>query len=132
MRRPGTRLGSRTAVRRRLSAHQAAVRSERLPGGQQVITGDGADPHLNPEALRDLAHRGREPAGIEPSGLGNDSHPALERIGQAFFELLDERAGIPGLGVLGQLPPENQHGELGQVIAGDHIDRTAVELLAHR
>src|SRR5699024_8542042 len=51
---------------------------------------------------------------------------------QAVLELSDEGTGVPERRVLHRVLAQDQHGELGQVVTGEDVQRAALELLPHR
>src|SRR6185437_14882429 len=48
---------------------------------------------------------------------------------EAALHLAQERLGVAGLRVLQPVPAEDEHGELGQVVAGQDVEGAAVEHL---
>ena len=49
-----------------------------------------------------------------------------------FLDLAHERAGVAERGVLHGVAAEDEHGQLGQVVAGEDVELAPLELLAHR
>ena len=71
-----------------------------------------------------------QPAGLRPPALLT----RLDALGQAGAEDLlhlgEERLGEPEVGVLQLVLGQDQHGQLGQPVAGEHVDGPAVDHLA--
>src|SRR5690606_9602140 len=87
-------------------------------GLDALLQGDGPDPV-------------RETGGVEATGVRDDPDDALGGEGQAVLDLADEGPGVPGLRVLEGVLGEDEHGELGEVVAGDDVEaRRALEELA--
>ena len=55
--------------------------------------------------------------------------PRSRHVAHHLFHLVDERAGEPRAGPLGPDPAEDQHRQLGQPVAGQHVDRAALDHL---
>src|SRR5262249_3629942 len=76
---------------------------------------------------------GRGEAGrVEPAGVDDDPDPAFERQGERVLQLPQERTRVPEAGITRAIPGENQHRQLGEVVAGEHVEWSAGEHLAHR
>ena len=100
--------------------------------GAQVVALDVRDAGVEAEAVGDLAHRVGEAGRVEPAGVGDDPHAALEREAEAVLDLAHEGARVAERRVLQLVAAEDQHGQLGEVVAGQHVELAAVEHLAHR
>ena len=85
-----------------------------------------------PEPLGQLAHRDGQPGGVEPARVGDDPHAPVQCGAQAVLELREERLGIAAVGRLRAVAGEDQHGQLGEIVAGEVVQVAAREHLAHR
>ncbi len=112
----------------RQCSREAQLRSP----GAQVVALDVGDRDVDPQAPGDLAHPLGEPGGVEPARVGHDPDPLLEGEAEAVLELADEGARIAERGVLQRVLAEDQHRQLGEVVAGEHVERPTLEHLAHR
>ena len=110
---------------------QRTLEAELAGAGGQVVAVDDADRRRQAQPGGRLADALGQADRVEAAGVGHDAHPALERVAQALLDLGDERAGVAERRVAQLVLAQDQHGELGQVVAGDHVDRSAVEHLAH-
>jgi hypothetical protein len=91
-----------------------------------------SDPDCQPETAGELADGGRAPRRRQPSGIGHDAHTALVSKPETALQLPNERGRVPFVGVFRPRPEQDQHGELGEVVAGEHVKLAAVEHLSHR
>src|SRR5207249_2773210 len=72
-----------------------------------------------------------EAAWVEATGVGHDLDATLEARAEHLFHLREERARVPGIGITLPGLPEDEHGQLGEVVAGEHVDgKLAAEHLA--
>ena len=88
----------------------------------------GCRPRRSASSLDRLRESGR----VEAAGVADDLDAAVERLAQTGLELLEEGPRVPEGRVLQPVPAEDQHGQLGQVVAGQHVERTAGEHLVDR
>src|SRR2546430_7637224 len=65
----------------------------------------------------------RSRRGIETAGVRHDADTAVEAGPEHLLELRQERAREPGGGVLHTPAGEDQHGELGEPVAAEDVDR---------
>ena len=100
----------------------------------EVVSGDDADAHRTDiESRDDLGERVRAPLGIQAAGIGDDSDPALTTRAEHLLHLSEERARVArARPVLEPLAREDEHGQLGKPVAGEHVDRAALDHLAGR
>ena len=96
-----------------------------------VVALDVGDLRVEPQAGRDLAEPVGETGGVEATGVGDDLHAALEGEAEAVLDLTDEGAGVAERGVLELVLAEDEHGELGEVVAGEDVELAALEHLPH-
>src|SRR5581483_5251277 len=114
---------------------QVCVRGERLAqaefGGAagQVVALDVSDLD-GPRA--EFTEPGGEAGGVEATGVDHQFDAALDGEFGAVRELGDERAGVAERPVLGLVAGEDEHGQLGQVVAGDDVGSAGLEQLAER
>ena len=140
MTRPVTTMSAPAAERRGdAEAAQVGVGRQRLvappdPRAERahVVAVDVGDAGREPLPCCDLADPRGEPGGVETAGVADDPHAALEREAEAVLDLAREGAGVPQGGVLQLVAAEDQHRQLGEVVAGQHVERTALEHLPHR
>ena len=65
------------------------------------------------------------PAGFSPPALATMRTPRSWRQAEAVLELAQERLGVAAVGVLHPVAAEDQHGQLGQVVAGEQVEFAA-------
>ena len=83
--------------------------------------------HHDVDALlgRDLAELLRQPGRVEAAGVGDDLDALLLGEGEAVGHLPHERLGVAGRRVLHPVAAEDEHGELGEVVAGQVVEAPA-------
>ena len=79
-----------------------------------------------------FAHGFGAPAGTETAGVGHHLDAALEAVAHDLFHLGHEGAGVAGGRIAQEVLGQDEHGELGEPVTGQHVDRTAVDHLARR
>ena len=72
------------------------------------------------------------PAGLSPPALLTTLIPRSTQRAEHLLHLRQERRRIPELAVAGPLLVQDQHGQLGQPVAGQHIDVAAFDHLLRR
>ena len=98
----------------------------------QVVTFDVGDDDVDALLGGDLPELLREPGRVESTGVGDDLDALLLGEGQAVGHLPDERLGVAGRRVLHHVATEDEHRQLGEVVAGQVVELAALEHLAHR
>ena len=88
----------------------------------------GCRPSLSARSVDCLRESGR----VEAAGVADDLDAAVERLAESGLELLEEGPRVPEGRVLQPVPAEDQHGQLGQVVAGQDVERPAGEHLLDR
>ncbi len=127
-----------------LEAVDDAPRAEIGVGGQrcpetelacarrEVVAFDMGDRGLQPEPFGQRPHRGGKAGRIQPARVRDDSHTLIERGAKALLELGEEGLGVAAVGGLGPVASQNEHGQLGEIVAGDVVEVAAGQHLAHR
>jgi hypothetical protein len=95
----------------------------------QVVTIDVGDRRRQPEAVGDLVDGVGATVGVEAPGVGHDLDATVEAGPHHLFHLRDERPGESSLRVLRPDATQDQHGQLGEPVAGQHVDRPALDHL---
>ena len=94
----------------------------------QIIPFDDGDTRLLAQLVRQRRQGVAEAARIEPAGVRHDLDVARQTLAQDLLQLRHEgadEAAAPALALLG----EDGHGQLGQVVAGEHVDGPATHHL---
>ena len=89
----------------------------------QVVAGDVGDAGVQAELAGQFGDLGGESLRVEAAGVGDDLDAALQAGAEHVLHLAQERGGVAQAGVLAAGLPQDQHGELGEVVAGQHVDR---------
>ncbi|CKS08887.1 Uncharacterised protein [Mycobacterium tuberculosis] len=97
----------------------------------QVVAFHVGDLRRNAQARGQRPHRVGQPGGVQATGVGDDAHPAVMGQAQAVLELGQEGLRVAAIGVFHAVATENQHGQLGQVVAGEIVQLAAGQHLAH-
>ena len=107
-----------------------AERAEVGVGGQRARHGDGVAldmGHLDGQAepVGEVAQRVGEAGRVEAAGVGHDAYAAVDGQAERLLHLAQEGLGVPLAGVGQAVAAEDEHGQLGQVVAGEHVERAA-------
>ena len=108
------------------------VREQLAESREQVIAGDVGDLGVQAEALGERPELPGQARGVEAAGVVDDLDPAIEAGAEHVLQLGQHRAGVARGRVLLLGLPQDQHGQLGQVVAGKDVDRTALDHLPGR
>src|SRR5580693_1132570 len=68
---------------------------------------------------------------VQSASVRDDSYARVQRQAEAVLKLAQEGPGVAEVGVLQPVPAQNEHGELGQVVAGQDVQLAAFEHLSH-
>ncbi len=104
---------------------------ELAAAGTQVVALDVSDCDVEPERLGQSAHCRGEPGRVQAAGVRDDRDAVLERRAEGVLELAQEGLGVAQRLVAGAIARQDEHRELGEVVAGQHIERAAGEHLVH-
>jgi hypothetical protein len=99
---------------------------------EQVVALDVGDAHRQPEPPGQGPQLGGQPGRVEPAGVGHHLDPVVHDQAEALLHLVEEAGRVPLGRVAAARPPKDQHGQLGQVVAGEHVDRAALQQLPRR
>ena len=69
---------------------------------------------------------------VEPAGVVDDLDAAVEAGAEHRLELGEHRPGVAGVGILLPGLPQDEHGQLGEVVTGEHVDGAALDHLPGR
>ena len=100
----------------------------------EVIARDDTDAHrTEAELLDEFRERIGAALGIEPTRVGHHSDALVTTGAEHLLHLGEEGARVASTrAVLQALPGEDEHGELGKPVTGEHVDRAALDHLARR
>ena len=98
----------------------------------QVVALDVSDLGVETEPFGEGADRVGQACRVQSARVRDDPHTLVERSAEALLELGQKRLGVAAVGGLGPVASQNQHGQLGEVIAGEVVEVTAGEHFAHR
>ena len=101
--------------------------------GLDVVAGDDGDP--DPGETQLLGERrdrlGGGP-GVGPAGVGDHADPLLDDGRERPTQEVEDVTGVAAVAVLGALLGQDRHGQLGQVVAAQVVDVTALDHLDRR
>jgi len=103
-----------------------------LDRGIKIVNNAGG---LNPAGLAAQLAALASRLGLHPKiayVTGDDLDAPLQAGAEHLLHLPQERGRVTQAGVLLPRLPQDQHGQLGQVVTGDDVDGAAVDDLAHR
>jgi len=117
---------------RTIGLGEAVRPGELADAWHEVVALDVRDVDAQTELLRELTYGRRTSGGVETPCVGDDADALLPGGAERFLELAQERRRVTLGGILHLRPEEDQHRELGEVVAGQDVEIAAVEHLAHR
>ena len=85
----------------------------------------------HPQPVGQSPDRGGQAGRVQAAGVGDDAHPVLVSQAQTFLELGQESLGIAAFGALHPVSTQDEHGQFGEVVAGQVIQLAAGEHLSH-
>lgn len=88
------------------------------------------DAHGNTDPLRQLPYGGGKSGRVQSARVGDDPHAPLVGEPQALLQLPQEGLRVTGVRVLHPVPAEDEHGQLGEIVTGQDVERAAGEHLA--
>ncbi len=94
----------------------------------QVVAGEVGDPGGQAEPFGQFGDLGGQAGRVEPARVGHDLDAALQAGVEDLLHLAQERGGVAEARVLAAGLPQDEHGELGEVVAGQHVDRAGQHL----
>lgn len=97
----------------------------------QAVALDMGDGDRHPDPGGQLPYGVGQSGRVEAARVGDDLHAALVGEAEPFFELAQEGGGVALLRVLEAAAAEDQHGQLGEVVAGEDVEGAAGEHLAY-
>jgi hypothetical protein len=105
---------------------------ERVEPRQQVVAAHHADRQRHARLLAQGVDGLRTPGGIDAPGIHDHGGAALEHGRQGTLELLDEVVRKARARIARTLALQDHHGDLGEEIHGDVVDRSTAELTEQR
>lgn len=109
-----------------------AVPTRRIELFAGVVTIHDRHPNRATEPSGDRRNALRARVRVESACVGDDLDAPVQTIAEHIVELIDKRCGVSGVRVLGAVFGQHAHGQFGQPVAGENIDRAAVEHFAGR
>ena len=94
----------------------------------QVVAGEVGDACVQAEPAGEFRELHGQARRVEAAGVGDDLDAPLQAGAEHVLHLPQERGRVAEAGVLLPRLPQDQHGQLGQVVAGQHVDRAREHL----
>ena len=82
------------------------------------------------ETCGQLAQRGGQAGGIQPARVRDDLDATIETGAQHLFHLGEKSPRVPAGRVFGLGLGQDEHGQLGQIVTAQDVDRSALDHLA--
>ena len=80
------------------------------------------DPQVVTPACDQFAGCRDQPGGVQPSGVDDEPNLVRDEVFDRRVQLLQERGRIALGAVFGPRLAEDQHRDLGEIVAGEHVD----------
>ena len=108
------------------------TREPELVGSRQhVVAFDVGDGDPDAEFVGQRADRSCQPCGVEAARICDDPDASVAGDAQAFLELTEERLRVALVGVLHSVAAQDEHRQLGKVVAGQVVELATGQHLAH-
>src|SRR5690606_37202870 len=107
-----------------------AGRHQLVEPAEDVVPVDVGDGGRQAELVGELGDRVGAAVGVEAPGVGHHLDALVEAGAHHLLHLGDEGAGEAAVGPLGPAALEDEHRQLGQPVAGEHVDGPALDHLA--
>ena len=98
---------------------------------RQVVALDMGDLGVEAEPFGERADSGGQARRVQPAGVRDDPDALVECGAQALLELGQEGLGISAVRGFGAVAGQDQHGQLGEIVAGDVVQVAAGQHFAH-
>ena len=98
------------------------LRAQSVDAVHQVVAFDVGDVDVEPQSVGDLAHLVGAARRVQPTGVGDHLDAPLDARRRAPAPSGAGTCGVAELGVARSLLVEDEHRELGQPVAGEHVD----------
>ena len=96
---------------------------------QQIVAGGVGDFGLQSQLAVDVLGGVCETAGVEAAGVDDDLDALLGARLRDLAQLTQEGAGIAQILFAGLVLEQDHHGQLGEVVAGEEVDRAVLNHL---
>ena len=96
-----------------------------------VVAVDVGDAQVVAVAGRQLAGGVGEPGGVQPPGVDDEADPVGHQVVERGVKVMQKRDRVALGGVLGAGLAEDEHGDLGEVVAREDVDAPAARHLGH-
>ena len=104
---------------------------QRVEATEDVVAVDVGDAQLVAVAGGQVAGCDGQPGGVEPSGVDDEPDPVGDEVVERGVEVLQERGRVALGGVFGPGLAEDEHRDLGQVVAGEDVDAAGSGHVGH-
>ena len=104
---------------------------ERVEATEDVVTVDVGDAQVMAVAGDQVAGCDGQPGGVEPSGVDDEPDPVGDEVLERGVQVLQERGRVALGGVFGPGLAEDEHRDLGQVVAGEDVDAAGSGHVGH-
>ncbi len=109
-----------------------AARQEIVEPPHDVVARDHRGPHRDPLPPGDLQNRIAASLGIDSAGVGDHADAPLLQIRQHAGDHVHEVASVPELRIARALLLEDGHGDFGQIVERQIVERPAAHLFHRR
>ena len=99
---------------------------------EDVVAFDVGDPQVVTAACDQFAGCRGQPGGVEPSGVDDEPDPVRDEVLERRVEVLQEGGRIALGAVFGARLAEDQHRDLGEIVAGEDVDAAGPGHVGHR
>ena len=109
-----------------------ATGGELVEPGQEVVALDVGHGDGDAQTVGQCPDLIGQPARVEAAGIGDDFDAGIDAPAEHLFHLGEEGPRPPSAAVLPVALPQDEHGELGQPVAGQDVDGPTFDHLPRR
>ena len=99
---------------------------------KEVVASDVGDPQLVTPACDQFAGCRDQPGGVQPSGVDDEPNLVRDEVFERRVQLRQEGGRIALGAVFGPRLAEDQHRDLGEIVAGEDVDPAGPGHFGHR
>ena len=104
---------------------------QRVEAVEDIVAVDVGDAQLVAAAGGQLAGCRGEAGRVEPAGVDDEADPVGHEVLEGRVEVVEEAGGVSLGGVFGARLAEDEHRDLGEVVAGEHVDAAGRRHVGH-
>ena len=102
-----------------------------VEAAEDVVAVDVGDPQVVAAACDQFAGGVGQPGGVESAGVDDEPDPVGDQVLERRVQVLQEGGRIARGVVFGARLAQDQHGDLGEVVTGEHVNAAGFRHVGH-